>query len=77
MDGGLDQGLRIRVARKLVDMHDQGNRIVSWKFLGPADNKLLGIVIEILLLKGRRVHRVEELLDSINGNLDPVVRFLV
>ena len=50
---------------------------MSRKFLRPADDELLRVMIEILLVKRRRIHRVEELLDLVHGNLDPMWRALL
>jgi hypothetical protein len=40
------------------------------KFLCPAKNEVLGITVEILLVKRRRVHGVEELFDIAQVQLD-------
>ena len=72
-----DQVLRVRLRRSLAYMDDQRNRIAPRKFLCPTDDKLFRIIIEIPLLERRRVHRVEQLLDSIDEDFDLVVRFLM
>ena len=55
-------------------MDNQYKRIASGIFLRPTGNEFLGIIVEILFLKWRRVHRVEKLLDLIDENFDPMRR---
>lgn len=56
-------------------MDAQYERLTMMEFLRPADDEFLGIVVEVFFLKRRRVHRIEELLDPIDVNLDrPLLR---
>jgi hypothetical protein len=56
----------------LVGVNDEGERFAPGIFLRPTDNELFRVVIEVLLVKGRRVHRIKELFDPIDEDLDPV-----
>jgi hypothetical protein len=77
MHGGFNQLLRIAVRTNLVHMDDQRDWIAAWKFLCPTNNEFFRVIIEVLLLERRRIHRVEELLDSIDENFYPMKRSLV
>jgi hypothetical protein len=63
------------VRGELVYVNDQGDRIVARKFSRPTDDKFFRIIIEISLMERRRIHGVEQLLDSINKNFDAMLRF--
>ena len=73
MHSGFKEVLRIGVRRKLIHMNYQRHGIASRKFPGPADNKFFRVVIEIPFVERRRIHRVEQLLDSIDKNFDSMV----
>jgi hypothetical protein len=77
MHSRFKQVLRAGLCRKLVYMDYQRDWIAARKFLRPTDDKLFGIFIEVSLVEWRRIHRVEQLLDSINKNFDSMVRFLI
>jgi hypothetical protein len=51
-----NQSLRVAVRRKLVHMHEQRNRVATRKFLHPTDDEFFRVIIEVLLLEGRRIH---------------------
>ena len=76
MHGDFNQVLRVALRRNLVYMDDQGNWVAARKFLCPTDDELFGIIIEVSLVERRRIHRVEQLLDSIDQNFDLMVRSL-
>ena len=69
--------LRVAVRRKLVHMDDERDRIAARKFSRPTDDKFFRIIIEVSLVERRRIHRVEQLLDSIDKNFDSMVRSLM
>src|SRR5215471_15892695 len=77
MHSGFNEMLRVRLRRSLVYLNDQRDWIAARKFLRPTDDELFRIIIEVPLLERRRIHRVEQLLDSINENFDLMVRFLM
>ena len=77
MHSGFDQVLRVALCRKLVYMDDQRDCIAARKFLCPTDDELFRIIIEVSLLERRRIHRVEQLLDSIDKNFDSMVLSLM
>ena len=68
--GGFNQMLRIAVRRKLVYMDEQRDWIAAREFLCPTDDKFFRIIIEVSLVERRGVHRVEQLLDSIDEDFD-------
>jgi hypothetical protein len=54
----------------LVDVHDER----EWSLRTNSRARLTTALpmIEILFVKGRRIHRVEELLDLVDEDLDPM-----
>ena len=77
MHSGFNQMLRVAVRRKLVHMDDQRDWIAARKFLCPTDDKFFRVIIEVSLVERRRIHRVEQLLDSIDKNFDSMMRSLM
>lgn len=77
MNRGFDVALRLAVPGQLIHMDEKRDRIFSRKFLHPTDNEFLRVVIEILLVKRRRIHRVKQLLDSIDEHFDSMLRSLM
>ena len=77
MHSGFKKMPRIAVGRKLVHMDDQRDWIAARKFLRPTNNEFFRIIIEVSLVKRGGIHRIEELLDSIDKNFDPMKRSLV
>ena len=57
-------------------MDDQRDWIAARKFLRPTDNEFFRVIIEVSLVERRGIHRVEELLDSIDENFDSMKRSL-
>jgi hypothetical protein len=54
-------------------MDDQLKGFLEVVLLGPADDELLGLRIEITLVKGRGVDRIENLLEVLNFNLNELM----
>ena len=77
MHSGFNQMLRVPLCGNLVYMDDQRDWIAARKFLCPTDDEFFRIIIEVSLVERRRIHRVEQLLDSINENFDSMVRSLM
>lgn len=65
---------RIGLRWGLIYMDAQGQRIAEVIFLGPTDNELFRVVIEILFVERRRIHRIKKLLYPIDVNLDAMGR---
>ena len=61
MHGALDNALRIYAWKMAPQIHDQPDRIVQRIFCRPAHDELLQIIIEVLLMKWRRIHRIKKL----------------
>ena len=55
-------------------MHDQSHRYFERIFACPAYDEFLRIMIEVLLVKRRRIHRVKELLDVLQLQFDGIAR---
>ena len=47
------------------------------KFLRPTDDEFFRIVIEVLFVKRRWIHRIEQLFDSIDEHFDSMLRSLM
>ena len=47
---------------------------VGWHLPGPPDDVLLGLSVEILLTKWKRIKRMEELRDPIDADFDLILR---
>ena len=77
MHSGFNQVLRVPLFGNLIYIDDQRDWVPARKFLCPTDDELFRIIIEVSLVERRRIHRVEQLLDSVNENLDSMVRFLM
>ena len=58
------------------DVNDDPERPVRRQFSGPADDIFLGLAVEILLAKRKRIKRMEELRDIIDADLDYILRIL-
>ena len=54
-------------------MDNELERLLEVVFLGPADDELLGLGIEIALMKGRGIDGVEDLLEVLNLDLDELM----
>lgn len=74
VDGLFHFRLRILAFRKILDMNHQTHWIVPVVLLDPAHDEFLRIMVEIFFMEWRRIHRIEELLDGAQTNLDPMVR---
>jgi hypothetical protein len=70
LHGRFNELLRIAVRGKLIHINDQRDWVPPRKFLCPTNDELFRIIIEVSLVERRRIHRVEQLLDSINKNFD-------
>ena len=57
----------------ICDHLEQTQRRVTVMFLRPTDDEFLRIVIEIALVEGRRVHRIEELVQGLHLHFDQSV----
>ena len=51
----------INSAGRFLDMDHQCDGVMPMKFLYPADNEFLGIMVEVLFMKRRRINGIEEL----------------
>src|SRR5262249_12450044 len=58
---------------RLVEVHAKRKGRVTRKLFGPAHDELLGVVIQILLVKGRRVQRVEDLVELRDVEFDDLI----
>jgi hypothetical protein len=58
----------------LAQVDDQRYGIQTGQFLCPADDELLGVGVEVLLLERRGVQRVEQLTDFAQADFDPLAR---
>jgi hypothetical protein len=77
MHSGFNQVLRVPLFGNLVYMDDQRDWVPARKFLCPTDDELFRIIIEVSLVERRRIHRVEQLLDSLDENFDSMKRSLI
>lgn len=68
---------RVSIDWVLTDVNAQNERIVPVIFLGPTNDEFFRVMIEIFLVKWRWVHRIEELLDSIDEHFDSMVLSLM
>jgi hypothetical protein len=65
---------RISLRWRLIHMDAQDERIAQMIFPGPTDNELFSVMIEILFVKRRRIHRIEKLFHPIDVDLDAMRR---
>src|ERR1039457_6906614 len=69
-----NQLLRSGSCNRLVQVNDKRERLAPGIFLRPTDNKFFRIMIEIPLVKWRRIPRIKTLFDSIDEYLDAIRR---
>ena len=68
-DGLPDLSGRLLVRRLLQD--DAEPEIgIAFMFAGPAEDELFGVMVEVALVEGRRIHGVEELADVAEAQFD-------
>jgi len=53
-------------------MDNERQAITPRIFPRPTNDELIRVMIEIFLVKRRGIHRIEELLDPVDKNLDPL-----
>lgn len=68
MESLLNKLLEI-LRRPLLEVHAQLNRRIGWEFTRPTHDDLFRVVVEILLDRRGRVHRVKKLFALRNFNL--------
>src|SRR5215218_10148398 len=70
----LDQPPRLFLCGKLLTIDNQLNRLMPMKFLRPTDDEFLRVMVQVLLMERRRIHRVEELADIAQTQFDTMRR---
>ena len=72
-DGSLKNPFGLGPVGRLAKMNDQLEGPLEVVFLGPADDELLGLGIEVALMKGGGIDGVEDLLEVLNLDLDELM----
>ena len=72
-DRFLKNSFRLSAIGGLAEVNDQFERFLEIVFLGPADDELLGLRIEIAFMKGGGIDGVEDLLEVLNFYLDELM----
>ena len=77
MDGLLGDGLRPAWIGFTTEMNHEPQGLMPVELLRPTDDEFLRVVIEILFMEGRRIHRIEQLVEVAQLDLDTMARRVV
>ena len=72
-DGALENPFSLGPVGGLAEVNDQFERSLEVVFLGPADDKFLGLGVQVALMKGGGIDGIEDLLKVLNLDLDELM----